>query len=453
MKISLAMLTVLLPNLLAAEFGIDRIKRYRWGHIPVVHLEDSRFPTYALFLYFGEGAHTDHPSRSGETQAAFSLLTAGTNRYEQREILDHLDFFGTTYGANVTHEYTSYQVVGLLKDIIPTMKKICHLFKDAIFPQKVVSKEIGHAVRGLDNLISDHGALATRAFRALSMEGTPYASHADGTRDSLKRITTRSLQAKLDYFNKSVGKRIYLTGPPGVLGIKDIILNECGWKENLPAATKKRATKTFPRRPKVYLVSVPNANQAQVRIGRYLNHTEGQSLEVNALMTNFMSGGLSSKMLRELRTRRGLIYSGGVALNKHRDYGRGLILTYTRNEKVQELLSVIKHLFQDAAQGKTTRQEFRDVQQRLIGKYPFSFEQNASFLDHLLLLDHTGRDYNEFFNFRDNVAKHTPEDMAKGFRELFNWRKMTIMVLGDKSLRKALTKFGPVEVIDYEKFL
>ena len=443
----------LLPFFLAAEFDTDRIKHHQWGNIPVVYLEDARFPTYALYLYFSEGARSDHPSRAGETQAAFSLLTAGTNRYEQREILDQLDFFGATYGATVTHEYSSYQVMGLVKDIVPTMKMVCHLFTHASFPKKVVAKEIDHAVNALDNLISDHGSLASRAFRALSMGGTPYASHTDGTKKSLQRITTASLKSKLNYFNSSVGKRIYLTGPPGVLGVESIILRECGWEHGMGKVQRRVAAKRFPEKPKIYLVSVPNANQAQVRIGRYLDHREGSSLEVNALMTDFMSGGLSSKMLRELRTNRGLIYSGGVALNKHRDYGRNVIITYTRNEKVQELLSVIKELFTDAASGKTTPEEFKGVQQRLIGKYPFSFEQSASFLDHLLLLDHTGRDYSEFFNFRANVAKRTPEEMATGFRELFDWKKMTIVVLGDKSLRRQLSRLGSVEVLDYKNFL
>ncbi len=449
------LLFLFFPFFLAANVGEEEILKINWNGVPVVFLEDSRFPTYAVSIYFSEGASSDHVQRSGETVAMFNLLTAGTTRYNQKDILDNLDFFGASYGAHITHEYSSYQISGLLKDIIPTMKKICHLFKEATFPREVVKQEIDRVVSALNNLVSDHGALTSRVFRELSMQDTPYVSHVEGTTQSLRNITTQSLRAKLDIFNGSVGKRIYLTGPKKVLEIKDIISDECGWgkNENKISPRKTAVVKIFPKGPKIYLVTVPRANQAQVHIGRYLNNNEGTSTALNALLSDYMSGGLSAKMLRELRTKRGLIYSGRVLISKHRNYGRALISTYTRNEKTAELINVIKEIFQQASSGKTTQKEFKRVQGRLIGKYPFMFEDNATFLEQLLILDHTEKNYKEFFNFREDVSKLNIVDMSKGYQESFNWNKMTILVLGDVSLKNSLDKLGSVTVRNYKEFL
>ena len=441
------------PFFLMADFGEEKVQKIDWNGIPVIFLEDSRFPTYDLSIYFAEGARSDHLQRSGETAAMFNLLTAGTTRYDQKEILDNLDFFGASYGAHVTHEYSSYQVSGLLKDVIPTMKKICHLFKEATFPREVVKQEVTRAVSALNNLISDHGTLTSRIFRELSMQGTPYASHVEGKIQSLKGITTQSLKSKLKTFNRSVAKRIYLTGPKKLLQIKDIISNECGWQGEGERPKRKTAVKTFPQGPQIYLVTVPRANQAQVHIGRYLNANEGTSAALNSLLSDYMSGGLSAKMLRELRTKRGLIYSGRVLIGKHRDYGRALISTYTRNEKTVELINVIKEIFKKAASGKMTQREFTRTRGRLVGKYPFMFEENASFLEQLLTLDHTERSYKEFFNFRENVSKLEIDDMAAGYKEIFDWNKMTILVLGDISLKDSLDNLGFVTVKDYKNFL
>ena len=442
-----------LPKVVA-DFGSDRVKHDRWEGLEVVYLQDERFPTYTLSIYFAEGSVGEHPRRSGETAAMFDLLTAGTRRYYQKDILENLEFFGVSYGAHVTPEYSTYNISGLVKDIVPTMKKVCHIFRDATFPAKIISKELNRSVSALKNLVSSHGALATRVFRELSMKGTPYAAHVEGTVASLGRLNTRTLKARLNHFNKSVAKKVYISGPREVSNIKGIILDECGWKGAASGKSpQQNIVKKFPRRPDIYLVTVPNANQAQVRIGRYLDGREGLSMELNALISDFMGGGLSSKLMSELRTKRGLIYSGGAMVGKQRDYGRSLVSTYTRNEKVYELIAVLKGILADISAGKTSAKKFREAQGRLIGSYPFEFEESASFLDRLLFFDHAGKSYDEFFSFRENLSKLTLSKMAEEFKSLFDWNKMTILVLGNGNLKKQMERLGTVKVIDYKTFL
>ena len=171
----------------AKKFGASNIKHLDWDGIDVVYLQDERFPTYSISIYFADGALSDHPKRYGETSAMFDLLTAGTRRYQQKDILENLEFYGSAYGAQVTHEYSTYSISGLVKDIFPTTKKICHLFKDATFPKKVIKKEINLAISSIRNLVSSHGALANLAFRELSLKGTPYENGVEGKIKNLKR--------------------------------------------------------------------------------------------------------------------------------------------------------------------------------------------------------------------------------------------------------------------------
>lgn len=438
----------------AEAFGEDRIRRLDWEGLPVVHLEDERFPTYTLSVYFAEGAGGDGASFPGETAAMFDLLTAGTRRYDQTDILEHLEFFGVSHGARVTHEYSSYQISGLVKDLVPTVKMICHLFRDATYPSAVVKKELGRSVSALRNMASEHGALATRAFRALSMAGTPYASHVEGTIASLRRIGTGRLKARLARFNDGVAKRIYLSGGKEVLGIRKVLLEECGWKGSRPFPARAPARRDFPKGgPKVHLVTVPGANQAQIRIGRFLAGDEAGSMELNNLVSDFLGGGLTSRLLAELRTRRGLVYSAMAVFGKQRDYGRGLVGTYTRNGKVVETITVLRDMLAGLAAGNVGEREFRAAQGKLIGGHPFRFEGNASLLDQLLFLDHVGKPWSEFFRFRERLGRLNLSDLVRGFRELFDWGRMTVVVVGDPSLAAPLRRLGPLSVTGHGAFL
>lgn len=447
-------LTCFSLNLLAAELS-SRVHKMDWDGLEVIWVEDDRFPTYDVSIYFADGALSDHPSRRGETQAALGLLTTGTNRYSQKDLIDHLEFFGVSHGPYVTHEYSLYSVSGLVKDSIPTFKRLCHMFKDTIYPKKEVNREIKRARDALKNMVGDPSGLASRAFRELSMGGTPYAHPVDGKLRDLSRLSPAHLKEKLEYFNQKVAKRVYLTGPKELLSIKEILNQECGWSGK--QADFKRDitfTKEFSsKKPEVFLVTVPGANQAQIRIGRFIDEEEVQPQEAIELLSTYLGGGFTSLLMRELRTKRGLVYGAGAFAAGQKRYGRGAIQTSTKNESVVELISVVKDLLLELQAGKVREDIFAVSKGRLEGSYPFRFEKSSDFLQQLIYLDHVGINYQRFLDFPEHLEKVSSEIMAKWGGRIFDWSKLTIVVLGDKSLAKPLAEFGKVTVVPYKDFL
>lgn len=433
----------------------SRVHKFNWNELEVVWVEDERFPTYDVAIYFADGALSDHSSRRGETQAALGLLTAGTNRYSQKDLVDHLEFFGVSHGPYVTHEYSLYNVSGLAKDVIPTFKRLCHMFKDSVYPKTEVDRELKRASDALINLVGDKSGLASRAFREISMGGTPYAYPTDGKLKDLKRLSSVHLKDKLTYLNEKVAKRVYMTGPKQLLNIKDILNNECGWQGK--EANFKRDInfeKTFDsKEPEIFLVTVPEANQAQIRIGRFLGQEEVKPLETLELLSTYLGGGFTSVLMRELRTKRGLVYSAGAFAAGQRRYGRSAIQTSTKNESVDELVSVVKEIVTEFKEGKVRDDLFEISKGRLEGSYPFRFEKSSDFLQQLIYLDHVGVSYQRFLDFPDYLAKVGREDVAKWGGTIFDWNKLSIVILGEKSLAKPLRELGKVTVVSYKDFL
>ncbi|MEX0798916.1 MAG: insulinase family protein, partial [Bacteriovoracaceae bacterium] len=132
-----------------ANYLDDNLRKENWNGVEVVWLEDDSYPTYDVSIYFHAGAFTDNPSKVGETQLAFDLLTTGTTRYKQEEILGTLEFYGASYRGSVTHEFSSYNVSGLIKDAAPTMKMVCHMFRNAIYPDNELKKSVKRMKSGI----------------------------------------------------------------------------------------------------------------------------------------------------------------------------------------------------------------------------------------------------------------------------------------------------------------
>jgi hypothetical protein len=88
-----------------------------------------------------------------------------------------------------------------------------------------------------------------------------------------------------------------------------------------------------------------------------------------------------------------------------------------------------------------------------IGGYAFGFEETQAFLGQIMLYDHQGRDLEELVRFPEIVGKLTPSELSSATLEAFPWDRQTIVVVGDKSLVKSLSRIRPVRVLKYEDYL
>lgn len=437
----------------ATDFFSGKVKKLTWENLEVIYLEDDRFPTYQFNVYFADGALSDEGVK-GVSSAAFNFMTLGTRRFNRQDIADNLEFYGTSYSGSVTHEYSTYSVSGLVKDINPTMKKVCHLFQDASFPERDLNKEKKRILDSLENLVSSPSALASQAFREESLSGTPYSYPVDGKSGDVKKWNKSLLSKKLDYFNKSVKKRIYLTGPKEVLEIKNIVNNECGWKgqgtfERVVSyeKPKKRA------RPQITLIPIPEANQAQVRIGKFLSKDEIDQSELMSLASHFLGGGFTSRLMRVLRVENGLTYGVGTFAGGQKQYGRAGISTSTKVESVGMLLEKTKETVKKASAGEIKPENLSRAQGSLAGSYPFGFESTSSYLAQLSYLDHRGEPYSSLFDFPEKVRSFKSDEVAKMIQRLFGWEEQQITIVGPRSLKKTLEKYGDVTIKNYKSFL
>lgn len=428
---------------------LDSVNRTKWGDLEVVWIEDSKFPKYSASFYFQEGGLQD--SLPGLTQTTFDLLTSGTSKQSQRELSEFFDFYGVNLRHTVTHEYSVFSVQGLTRDIAPVMGKVCELFRDSQYPVNELNSHVSRSKSHLKNLITSHSAIADRVFRNISLEKTPYSNPVEGTLESFDKIKSQSLKERLGQLN-ATKKVLYLAGPADAKSMRDVIEKECHWKHN---SEPKTVTLSKPEaQSAIYLVPVPGANQAQIRIGRYLTRSEvGNKFDQYQFLAGFMGGSFTSKLVQELRVKRGLTYSAGAYVSIQKDYGRAGVTTFSKNETTAEAIALIRDIFAEVGVGQITAKEFEHQQSHQIGGYAFGFEETNAFLGQIMLYDHQKRNLEDLAKYPENIAKLKPSDLASADLEAFQWDRMTIVVIGDKSLEKSLSKIRPVRVLDYKKFL
>ncbi|MCO4752863.1 MAG: insulinase family protein [Bacteriovoracaceae bacterium] len=439
-----------------ANYLEDNLRKETWNGVEVIWLEDDSYPVYDVSVYFHAGAYSDAPGKYGETQLAFDLLSTGTLRYKQKEILDSLEFYGASYQASVTHEFSSYNVSGLVKDAVPTMKMVCHMFRNATYPRAELKKSVKRMKTGLRNLPSNHSGLANRIFRKESLKGTGYENPVGGTLKSIGRISSGDLKKKIEFLNDDIKKRIYIKGPKEMKALKAVFENDCKWGKREAVVKTPKATKESRRGDDktVYLAVVPKANQAQIRIGNFMTAEESsKNHEVRDFTSQFLGGGFTSRLMQEIRVARGLTYSIGSYASEQSKYGRKGISTFTKNETIVQTLDAIKEVLRNST-NKIKEDNFQMAKRYAKGSYLFGLESTSAFLSNLIYFDHVGREYEEIYEFPGAVDSLTKDQVKKEVGKLFDPSEQLIFVLGSKKLKTDLEKAGyKVKVLNYKKYL
>jgi zinc protease len=436
----------------------DSMKRLNWNGIDVIYIEDSRFPTYDMLLYFADGALSDEKGRMGLTHHAFSLLDTGTSKLSQKDILDQFEFTGTEFNADITHEYTTVSMSGLSKDLNASMTQACSLLREANYPTETLKQELDKERSELLSLVASPQALSDRVFREVSLANTPYSYPVTGKLHDLDTYTPTAFRAKMNYFLNNVKKRIYLTGPKSILSVEKILKDKCLFKGNsndfVRSITYKKLKRTSPQ---IVFVPIPDANQVQVKIGRFLNFDEIGDRRLDTLASEFLGGGFTSRLMREVRVKRGLTYSIGSYISSQKQYGRAGISTFTKNQTVNKLVEVINDSIEKIHRDGISKDDLENSRGAIVGAHPFKFESNRAFLAQLLYLDHIERPYAELFDFNSAVMKYNAQDVAKKIEDIYGMNSQVIFILGDKSieaeLKKLPAKLGKVHVTEFKSFI
>ena len=240
--------------------------------------------------------------------------------------------------------------------------------------------------------------------------------------------------------------------------LESILINECGLKGNKSDFVREV---TNPQRKnnvtELIFVPIPDANQVQLRIGRFLNDHEISERNLDYLASDLLGGGFTSRLMREVRTKRGLTYSIGSFISSQKQYGRAGISTFTKNETINKLIDVIDETITKIVKNGITDEEFNHAMEGVVGSYPFRFENNSAFLGQLMYLDHISKPYTELFLFKESVKGYSKKDIQRKVDQMFSLDKQVIFVLGDSkienSLRKLSKKYGKLRVLNYKDYL
>ena len=144
--------------------------------------------------------------------------------------------------------------------------------------------------------------------------------------------------------------------------------------------------------------------------------------------------GFSSRLMRRVRSDEGLTYGVNSGFSLRSVAGPFSISTFTRKEKVREVVDLLLAEMQ-AIQGDrpVTEEEFRKFVSYNVGRFGLSLETSESVLASLVDLEVHGLPEDSLDTFRSRVRDLTLEEVRSAARERLHPDRAAIVILGPAS--------------------
>jgi zinc protease len=397
------------------------------GGIEAWFVQDATVPLIAMEYAFAGGAAQDPVDKSGVGNLVADLLDEGSGDLDSRTFHERLDRRAIELSFNATRDYFR----GSLRMLKENKDEAFELLRMALssphFDAADVERIRAQVLSGLRRETTNPTSLASRKFLEIAFGGHPYSRQASGNLESVPRIETADLR---DYVRKVLAKdtlHVAVVGDvdPATLGsLLDKTFGGLPGKASLTPVADIEAAKP-PQREFIPL-DVP---QTVVTFGGPGFKRDDPNFMAAYVVNHILGGGgLSSRLYKEIREKRGLAYSISESLLWMNHSGVSVGSTGTRADRAGETLQAIDAEIRRMAEEGPTQQELDQAKSYLKGSQMLALDTSSKLASAMLQyqLDKLPIDYIEKRNAIVDAV--TLDDAKKAAQRLWGKGLLTVIV-------------------------
>jgi len=417
------------------------------GGIEAWLVEETAVPVIVMNVAWeGGGSASDPKGKEGLANLVSGLLDEGAGDLDSETFQTRLASTGATMSFSQDRDYFE----GRFKTLADRRDEAFALFGLALtkprFDADAVERIRAQIATIIARNMEDPGWIASQAWAKAAYGSHPYARPEDGTQGSLARLTADDLHGFATKVFARDNLKIAVVGPitPSELGT---LLDKTFGALPAPAHVPTIPEVKIPAKAKTVIEKRPYP-QSVVLFGRQgLKRADPDF--VPAYVMNYVLGGgsFSSRLMEEVRAKRGLVYSIGTYLVPQRHGAFIMGRLGTKNASVGLSLSIVRKELARMADGGVTDKELADAKTYLTGSYPLRFNSNGKIAGELLGIqtENLGIDYVEKRN--GMIESVTKADIARVAKRLLAGDGLIVSIVGEPNMSETLpagTKLRPM---------
>ena len=318
------------------------------------------------------GAARDPVGVEGLTRHAAMLARRGAGARDREALDEAFDGLGAVLDVNVARDTVTVSGVCLTRNLDAVVELAAEVLAAPRFDAVEHDKLLRETPHVLDEIRDDDSSLATRWFDREAAPGHPYGRTVVGTAASLPRIE-RDAAAAL--WRELFVPANLIVGIAGDVDEAQAGAIAARLLERLPDGAPPPAPAlddvTPPRGRKTVLVDKPDRTQAQLRIGHLAPRWGGEDTAALMALETAFGGMFSSRLMQEIRVKRGWSYGAGCGLRRSRGPHWFEIWMATAIEVAADAVALTLELYADLAARGLGDEELDFARSYLVGSMPF----------------------------------------------------------------------------------
>lgn len=428
-KFARLLLTVALLAGAAGVHAAVEIQHWKTSNGARVYFVPSdALPILDVEVDFAAGSAFDPPDKASLASFTRRLLDTGAGDLDEDAIANRLADVGAQLGGGVDDDRASVSLrtlssapereaaVGLLATILHAPR----------FPDAVLSREKARSIADLQESLTQPETIASRQFTAAIFGDHPYGRLA--TVESIGAIARADLQRFYDSYYAADRASIAIVGDLDRKGAEALA-------ERLAVGLPKGGkTQTIPPvgLPEAKTIRIPHPSaQAHVMIGMPGIKREDPDY-YPLLIGNYVlgGGGFVSRLVKEVREKRGFAYSAYSYFAPQKELGPFQIGLQTKGSQVDDALKVVDETLTRFIAEGPTEEELAAARDNTINGFGLRLDSNRKVLGYVAVIGFYGLPLDWLEQYPREVARLTAAEVKDAFRRRIDTGHLVSVVVG-----------------------
>ena len=398
------------------------------GGIDAWLVAEPSIPFTALEIRFKGGASLDRDGKRGAVNLMTGLLEEGAGDLDAQGFAKARQDLAASYGFNVYDDTLSISAQFLTENRDEAVALLKTALTEPRFDDSAIERVRGQVLSIIASDQKDPSYIAGARFDEMAFGDHPYGSDMNGTADSVAALTREDIVAA--HGDVMARDRMFV----GAVG--DITGDELGTLIDDLLGDLPEVGADMPDEAEYLLsggVTVVDFNTPQsVALFGHEGIRQDDPDFFAAYVLNQVLGdsGLTSRLMEEVREKRGLTYGiySYLAVKDHAELYLGSVAS--SNDRIAEAIEVTRAEWADVAANGVTEDELARAKTYLTGAFPLRFDGNDTIASIMVGMQMDGRPTSYLDTRNGKIEAITMEDIKRVAARLLQPEDLHFVVVG-----------------------
>ena len=392
--------------------------------------EEHSLPFVTFQLLINSGSRKDPSGEEGLSYLTARGLLLGTSMRTVTAIHEELDFMGASLSSSSGRDSATLSLQVLKKDLDKGWDLFMEALTQPTFPEEEIKREVEKTLAAIQSAEDQPDEVAEKEFQRALFLNSPYGHPVEGTKESLPRITREAIVRFYRTYYHSNNAILTVVGDISAEEVKTKLLPSLA-KWPMAEIPKIPFKPSFAREPKTVKID-RGITQANIIMGHAGVSRDNPDYYALTVMNYILGGGgFSSRLVEEIRNKRGLAYSVASFFDPGKYPGSFQIVLQTKNTSAREAIALSLQGVERIRKELVSEKELEGAKKYLIGSFPMRLNTQGKLTGFLTQVEYygLGLDYPEKYSFL--IRSITREEIFRVAKKYLHPKNTILIVVAN----------------------